>query len=308
MLRRLFVAVLLIAGSAQAAPQSTVSPSTLASLIASASDGATISVTGSHGIIRISGRKFSPPLVISGGSFAGIVLNEVDGVTLSGTTITGSPGTNSYGISVIKSANVRIEKAQIGGDVHRGIVFNTVTDFAVVDSRFDGIRSDGIDIALSHRGMIADNVMVNFSPTPAVYADGKLIKDGDHPDGIQMWSRPPGAPTSDITITGNSITGNVQCIFGGNHVRNGVDDGGFDRIVIEHNLCRNSMGQGITLGNARASRIRFNDAAAIPGSRLLKTGQLIKTQVSLHSDDPNSLACGNSVPNVPRSPASQPCQ
>ncbi|QXQ06081.1 right-handed parallel beta-helix repeat-containing protein [Sphingosinicellaceae bacterium] len=307
MFRQLLAATLLIPAAVQAAPQLTATPATLASVIASATDGATITVTGTHDIVTIAGRKFSPPLVLRGGSFAGLVLRDVDGVTLLETTITGSPAKNSYGISVVKSANIRIEKVQIGG-AHRGIVFNTVTDFAVVKSRFDGLGSDGIDIALSHRGVIADNVMLNFNPTPPIYADGKLVKDGDHPDGIQMWSRPPGLPVSDITITGNNITGDVQCIFGGNHVRNGVDDGGFDRIVIEHNICRNRLGRGITLSNARASRIRFNDAAAIPGSRLLKTGQLIRTQVLLSSDDPGSVLCGNTVPDVPRSPATQPCR
>ena len=307
MLARCLAVALLTPTLVHAAPLLTATPATLESVIASASGGATIAVTGNYDIVTIKDRKFSPPLVLRGGSFAGLILTDVDGVTLSETTITGSPGANSYGISLVRSSNIRIEKAQIGG-THRGIVVNAVTDFAIVNSRFDGILSDGIDIALSHRGLIADNVMLNFKPTPAVYEDGKLVRDGDHPDGIQMWSRPPNQPVSDITITGNNITGDVQCIFGGNHVRNGVDDGGFDRIIVEHNICRNRMGRGITLGNARASRIRYNDAAAIPGSRLLKTGQLIRTQVIMQSDDPTSVACGNIVPDVPRSPATQRCR
>ena len=308
LMSRIYLLVaLLLPGAADAAAQLTATPATLASVIASASGGATITVTGVHEIVTIADRKFSPPLVLRGGSFTGIILRGVDGVTLSGTTITGSETNNSYGISVIKSANVRIEKARLGG-THRGIVFNAATDFAVVNSVFDGIRSDGIDIALSHRGVIADNVMMNFNPRKPTYEDGKLLKDGDHPDGIQMWSRPPDQPTSDITITGNKITGDVQCIFGGNHVRNGVDDGGFDRIIVENNTCRNSMPRGITLSNARASRVRFNDAAAMPGARLLKTGKLIKTQVSLSSDDPKSVVCGNKVPNVARSPAAESCR
>ena len=307
MMRLCFVAALLLPFGVAAGPTVTATPANIDSVIAAASGGTTIMVSGTHGVVTIVGRKFAPPLVLRGGNFAGIVLRNVDGVTLSGSTITGTGQRNSYGVFVRTSANVRIEKAQIGG-ANRGIVLATVNDFAIVDSRFDGLGSDGIDIALSHRGVVSGNVMTNFRPRPPVYADGKLVKDGDHPDGIQLWSRPTDPPTSDITITGNSITGEVQCIFGGNHVRNGVDDGGFDRIVVENNTCRNTVGRGITLNSARASRIRFNDAASIPGSRLLKTGQAIRTQVLMRTDDPTSVICGNKVADVPKSPATASCR
>lgn len=285
----------------------TATPTTLYDTIGHAVGGSVIDASGAFEVFKIEHRKFSPPIVLRGGAFAGIVLRDVEGVTLSGITITGSSAANSYGISVVKSSKIRIEKSWIGG-AHRGVVLNEVTDFAIVKSRFDGIRSDGIDIALSHRGVISDNVMLNFKPELPIYADGKRVKDGDHADGIQLWSRPTSPPVSDITITGNSITGDAQCIFGGNHVRDGIDDGGFDRIVVEHNICRNAMPNGITLGNARESRIRYNDAAAIPGSRLLKTGQLVKTQVKLDPINPTSIACGNVVHDVPKSPAAQLCR
>ena len=308
MMRALLAAALLLPMAPSAAAAATVkaTPETIATVIAAATDGTTIEATGTFGVVTIANRTFSPPLVLRGGSFTGIILLRADGVTLSGTTITGSTVKDSYGIWARRSSNIRIENAHIGG-AHRGIVFAQVSDFAIVKSRFDGLGSDGIDIALSRRGLIADNVMLNFNPKPATYAEGKIVKDGDHPDGIQMWSRPPDLPVADITITGNSITGQVQCIFGGNRIRNGADDGGYDRIIIEHNTCRNGLGRGITLASARGSRIRFNDAAALPGATLLKTGQRIKTQIMIRPDDPTSIACGNKVPDVPNSPAARPC-
>jgi hypothetical protein len=51
-------------------------------------------------------------------------------------------------------------------------------------------------------------------------------------------------------------------------VRNGVDDGGFDRILIEENDVNVSASQGIALGgNARASVVRNNRVRTMPGAK-----------------------------------------
>src|SRR5207237_8358044 len=97
---------------------------------------------------------------------------------------------------------------------------------------------------------------------PVYSLAGALVQDGDHGDFVQFYSRPDAPPVADIVIRGNRMTGSGQCVFGGNHVRpwpapNGpmTDDGGFDRIVVEGNTCRNSA-MGFRLMAARNSVIR----------------------------------------------------
>jgi nitrous oxidase accessory protein NosD len=283
-------------------------PATLPDRLAAARPGDTLKLSpGDYGLLTIKDQHFDPAIVIEGGRFTNIVLGSASGITFRNTQVNGN---GSTGFLVRQSAKIRIEAADVS-EAHRGIVIDRTSDFAVIDSVFHGLGSDGIDIAQSWRGLISGNKMSDFNPIRPVYDEttGKLVKDGDHPDGIQAWSRPNLAATSDIKVLHNNISGQVQCIFFGNHVRpqNGVptDDGGFDRIEVRGNLCRNAMPRGITLGSARNSVVEGNDASALPGARMQRSGNAIRSQVSINGE--GSRACGNIVGDIPRSPAAQPC-
>jgi len=118
------------------------------------------------------------------------------------------------------------------------------------------MRADGMDIALSREGVIEGN-----------HCWGTVIRTDEHPDCIQMWSRPNAAPTSDMLIRKNRAEGDTQGISLFNHVRNGVDDGGFDRIVIEDNDVQVSASQAIAIYDGRASIVRNNHVRTLPRAR-----------------------------------------
>jgi len=109
---------------------------------------------------------------------------------------------------------------------------------------------------------------------------------------------------ADIVIRGNVMEGEMQGIFLGNHVRKGVDDGGFDRITIENNEVTVSFPQGIGLFDARDSVVRNNTVRTIPGSTL-PNGKRVRA--NLRVTGTGNRVCGNKVTAIPKHSASRPC-
>jgi nitrous oxidase accessory protein NosD len=252
---------------ASSAPTGPATPETLKARLEAAKGGETIRLApGDYGVVTFPRRVYSPEITLDAraATFTGLVLMKGGGVTVKGGTVVG-PGGRSYGISIRGADNVRIEGMRITG-AHRGVVVNESQNIALVDNELTGLISDGIDVALSSKVLVQRNRCHDFSPNLAVFdANGKKIRDGDHPDCIQAWSRPTRAPTSDIQVLDNVIeSGRMQGIFFGNHVRNGVDDGGFDRILIRGNRLKVNM-LGITLADARDSVVRDNIVDLWPG-------------------------------------------
>lgn len=271
--------------------------------IASARGGEIIALPDSMtGVLTIRRKTFNPAITIDAGAatLAGIVLDQVDGVTIKGGMIIG-PGGRSYGISIRSSANIRIADMQITG-AHRGVVVNESHDIALTGLNLVGLISDGINIALSRKVLVERNRCRDFRPNIATYdSNGKRIRDGDHPDCIQAWSRPTTAPVSDITVVGNDIEGAMQGIFFGNHVRGGVDDGGFDRIVIKDNLIHVSYANAIALTDVRSATIMGNRISTVPGAvRPNRPDRPVVARMNFRGSEIE--ACGNSVQRIGREP------
>jgi hypothetical protein len=106
-----------------------------------------------------------------------------------------------------------------------------------------------------------------------------MIRDKEHPDCIQLWSRPTSQPTSDIVIRHNSVVGNTQGISVFDHA-----EGGFDRITIEDNDVNVSYPPGITLNNSRDSIVRRNHVRTLGNARYM--ANLLA---------PGAKTCGNVV-------------
>ena len=142
------------------------------------------------GVLTIRRKTFDPSITIDAGAttLTGIVLDQADGVTIKGGTIIG-PGGRSYGVSIRSSANIRIADMQITG-AHRGVVVNESRNIALTGLNLVGLISDGINIALSRKVLVEGNRCRNFRPNIATYdANGKRIRDGDHPDCIQAGEK-----------------------------------------------------------------------------------------------------------------------
>jgi Right handed beta helix region len=307
-------ALLLATGCAAAAADGPITPANLAARLEAAKGGETIKLpAGDYGVVTFPKRSFSPGLKINAAQarFKGIVLHNVSGVSISGGTITGPPKTNepdgkSYGIAMRYASKIRIEVMTISG-AHRGVVVGESKDIALIGNRLTGLISDGIDIALSARVRVERNSCRDFSPRPAIYdRKGQMVKDGDHPDCIQAWSRPTAPPTSDLVIIGNDIEGRMQGIFLGNHVRNGVDDGGFDRVIVRDNRVRVGVGNGIVGGNTRDSIFVGNTVRSIEGSQLPnRPGHRVKANMRVTGL--RNIVCDNMIADVPIAEGNRSC-
>ena len=300
------VAWLLFSPPASGAGRAT--PRTLIEQIETAKGGATLHLTaGDYGRLIFPRRDFSPSLRLDAeqARFSGIDLTDVSGVEIKGGSVVGTGG-RSYGIHIRRARDVRVEGMSISA-AHRGIVVGASTRISIVGNTLTGLLSDGVDIALSSWVRVERNTCRNFNPTPALYdAQGRRLKDGDHPDCIQAWSRPHALPTSDLTIVDNDIEGRMQGIFLGNHLRRGVDDGGFDRIVIRDNRVRVGVPNGIVLDSARDCVVANNTVQSLPLATVPGRPSLA-VKANLRVSGERNLVCGNRVPDVPDTTASKPC-
>ena len=289
-------AIALVAcNSASSAPAGPATPETLVARLKSARGGETIRLApGYYGVVTFPRETHTPAITIdaAGATFVGLVMMNTGGVTVRGGNVVG-PGGRSYGISIRGSDGVRIEGMRISG-AHRGIVVNESSNVALVDNQLTGLVSDGINIALSNKVLVQRNSCRDFSPNLAVFdAAGKKLRDGDHPDCIQAWSRPTRPPVSDVQVLDNVAEGPMQGIFFGNHVRNGVDDGGFDRVVIRGNRLKVAM-NAIVLGNARDSVVQDNQVDQWSGV-LFSTRPNFRMRSGIRITGDRTRACGNRV-------------
>lgn len=307
------VALIMSSGIAlawQSSPGST--SGTASKLIAQAKSGNVINlpplVNGEA--LSITNRKFSPAITIdmSQVSLSGIVIRNSSGIILKNGRVKG-PGGRSYGINVVDSNNVRIQRMTISG-AHRGIVISKSQDIAIEGNRLTALLAEGVNIAQSQRVLVSANTCSEFTPKMGTWkADGTRISDGDHPDCIQAWSRPGHAPTSDVKVINNVAEGFMQGIFFGNHVRNGVDDGGFDRIEISNNRVHVSLPNGVTLYSARNSKVVNNQISTVPGARSQRPPHNpVKASLRV-IDTVATIACGNTVQGVTKAQfGTEPCR
>ena len=267
-------------------------PGSAARVIAGAAPGDTVRlVPGRYPTIVVKNRAFSPPLTIdaTGASVASVVIGNSSGVNWKGGTIVGDtsqPVAGGFGILAKLSTKITITGAAISY-FRSGIVFDQVDGGTISGNALTAMSSDGIDIALSRNVMIDHNACSNFNPS-----------DGAHPDCIQAWSRPGFAPTSDLKIYYNTAVGAMQGVSFFNHTRDGIDDGGYDRIKIVGNTVLNLYGAGIALVACRDCVARENSVSSLPD--YYNKAQLWVTGGSVEQ-------CGNDVPMVPRQ-ATPPCK
>lgn len=271
--------------------------------------GETITLApGDYGVVKFPARTFQPAIriVADKARFTGLVLRGVTGVTISGGTVNG-PGGRSYGITIGDTRDLTLENMTITG-AHRGIVLGQSDRVTIVNNRLTGLISDGIDIARASNITVRGNSCSNFSPTPTTFdAAGKRLTVGDHPDCIQAWSRPISAPTSDIVVENNRIEGAMQGVFFGNHVRKGVDDGGFDRVVIRNNRIRIDHPNGIVLMNGRNSVVTGNEVSTLPGSiNSRRPDRPVRAMIRVKEGAGNRV-CGNRIADFPRDLAARRC-
>lgn len=242
-------------------------PATMPAVLAAARPGDRIVMApGMYEPVVILDRQFSPPLTLDAGKARfRLAIRRSSGVRVIGGELgpalgkdpenTMKLGPLGYAASVSHSSDVGFS-GTIFADAVRGLTIGKSSDVTVDRATLTRLKTDGIDIALSRRVTVTNSTCTDFTPRP-----------GDHPDCIQMWSRPEEPPTSDVVLRGNTARGAMQGFSGFNHVRKGVDDGGFDRITIENNTVYGTYPHGVALFAGRDSRITGNKTRALPGGR-----------------------------------------
>ncbi|MBV8970907.1 MAG: right-handed parallel beta-helix repeat-containing protein [Sphingomonadaceae bacterium] len=266
-------------------------PLSVNAILASVPAGATVRlVAGSYPIVTIRARSFDPPITVdaSAATVAGVQVISSSGVRWTGGVINGlrpTDGGANVGFGATLSSQIVVDGVHVSG-FRTGIAFDRVTGGAITGNWLAHMTSDGIDLGRSRSVTIARNTCTDFTPS-----------DLAHPDCIQAWSRPDAAPVSDLVITGNSAVGAMQGISLFNHVRDGVDDGGFDRISISNNNVLVIYGDGISVYSCRGCSVRNNSVNSLPN---------YYSRAQLSIIDGSVDQCGNVVAMVPRQ-GTPPC-
>jgi hypothetical protein len=273
----LVASALLVSACTVSAATVTATPDNVKDVILAAQAGDTVRLAaGSYQPISIKNKGWSQPVVVdaSAARLQSVEMASVNNLIWRGGIFDGTTS-QRWGVMARASQNVGVEQAQFSHYLRAGIVFDHVSGGRIARNLFSDMGSDGADIALSDHIVVDGNECRDFTPT-----------DGAHPDCIQAWSRPTAPPTSDLTITNNRMTGMMQGISLFNHKRGGVDDGGFDRIVITGNVVRVGFPNGISTFDCRACTIRDNVVDGMPGGSVRAT---------LRTDRSNVMACKNGV-------------
>jgi hypothetical protein len=285
------------------------SPGNLESVLARARPGDDVVLSpGDYGALQIQDRSWPVPIVVDAGSahFSGITLQNVDGLTINGGTVVSNGDFKSHAVMVTLSHHISFQGMQVSnGRVAIALIRSDNINLQGV-TIFD-MFDDGVHIAMSRHVTIDHLVCRDWHPIARQFdAAGNLTKDAPHPDCVQAWSRPQYPPVSDVTITNTTVTGRMQGLSFFNHTKNGVDDGGFDRITLTENKVQTELPNGISLVSGRNSVIRDNEVTSVPGSVLARNGRPVRADIKIKGGSGN-LVCGNRIPDKPNSPWAAPC-
>jgi len=214
-------------------------------------------------------------LTIVGGTWAGVRVDGAEGLTVTGGAVFRGPDpADGYGLFVNGGRDVAVTGVAFES-FKTAIVLNRVEGFRVEGSGFARMRSDGMTIGESRRGRVAGNVF-----------HGTRITGDEHPDAVQLYSRPASPPTADIVIEDNDVAGMTQGLAGFNHVRNGVDDGGFDRIAVRGNRLKVGFPHAVALYDCRDCRVEGNAVETYPGAAYRASINAVRGSVA---------RCGNRI-------------
>jgi nitrous oxidase accessory protein NosD len=256
-----------------------------------------------YGEVTWTQRTFKPAVTIDAtqARFTQVTIRGVNGLMLSGGTIAG-PRDHTWDMRVDFSQNITVRGMRMSG-ARVGIGFSRSSDVVAERNEFDGIRSDGINLASVQRAKILFNDCRNFTPVPGVYTDkGKSLHEGDHPDCIQGWAIAGAPGPADITIIGNTARGLMQGIF-----LSDPADRGYDRLTIRDNNMQVAMYHGIVVVEARDSIITGNTVRAVPGARMLTFPFHPVTPWIKAANSQRTLICGNTIETPRASQDIGPC-
>lgn len=236
----------------------TANPATLPAAIGRAAPGDTIRLqAGEYGRVTIKSRTWERPVtIVAGSARLNLSIFDTAGLVVKGGLYLNARGTGSagYAIQVRESRNIHFSGLYVADSI-RGIVLDRVKDMVVDNTTLHGMTIDGINIASSQRVAVRDSSCRYFVTAEA------------HPDCVQLWSNSQTGVTTDIIVERVTSVGNMQGITAFNHTRNGVDDGGFDRVVFRNNTVESLYPHGVAMYDCRKCIVSGNRTSRLPGAR-----------------------------------------
>jgi hypothetical protein len=259
--------------------------------------------------IVITDRHFDPPVTIDahGATIKGLKIEASSGIIWRGGTIVApkgrgdtdpSPagrgtGPSHYASVVARSADIVFDDVTFA-DAKIGMVAGRNQRLTVRNSRFRGLRSDGIDSVGNSHVLIENNAFSDTRPIPRIGKKGEAgFIDGDHPDAIQLWAPPDVPLATDIIIRNNRIEGSTQGIN-----TFGPKGDGFQRLVIENNTLLTRYAAGIFISNCADCRVRFNR---------LEPNSQAQNNIDMRIEASTGQFCGNRITAIPRHSANAAC-
>jgi hypothetical protein len=208
--------------------------------------------------------------------FNGLALHETSGFTLRNLKVGGPPPSGwRYAMLVFRSNSFSAENIDLVGDRdaataaldsaimvrsvegaklrrlrianHRnGVSLLDVRNVEVVENSLTNLRVDGIRGGGVNEARIARNVIASFRPVA-----------GDHPDGIQLWSRNQKESAENILIEDNLILRGSGAPIQGIFIEDRINLP-FRKLVIRNNLCVGTMYNGIMIMGGDGAEIKEN--------------------------------------------------
>jgi hypothetical protein len=270
---------------------------TVAAMLAYASGGDTIQLTGNCGPIEIA-KDYDRPVIIDATNA------RVRGLRITGTNVDWRGGTLSaqdgpqgtgprgYAVYISGGAGVSISNATITA-ARMGAVVVKSRDIKFLKNNFTRLRVDGLNVSLTQGLTVSYNRFEQSLPNPStcLLAGGKMVPgikksacrgawtDGDHPDAVQMRNGVVGAVLDHNTVLGNT-QGLVQMDTAG--------DAPLSKVRIWANTVQTSTYHPITLYVCNSCSIEGNTVKRAAGSPL-------KSVIS----QGRAARCGNIVPDQP---------
>lgn len=269
-------------------------PETFAAVADAAKAGDTIILDQNRRMrdVRLPVKDHNPPVTIiaSNTKLRSLTIRNTSGWTWLGGTIDAPlPPTVWVNVMIDNAKRIEIAGAILTGGQTGVLVTRGSEDITLRGNIATGLRSDGFNVASSTRVSLVGNTCIDFKPIPPIYEGTKLIKDGTHPDCIQIWSEAGKPPTSDIAIIGNRIGGGMQGItnFGALPPK---------RVRVWNNeIAMSGFWWAIAMNGVKGADVRHNEVRTLPGSRALGQPDL-KTTAIVQGD--LATRCGNTVDRI----------
>jgi hypothetical protein len=314
----LIAAVLALASPASAGPVTDAAGLSAELKAAQGGETITLA-TGDYGLLALANRGFAEPVTIASANpakparLSGVTFNGVANLRLVGLDIgrdraadepdwsrivdirggsnltfeggsihgsrDGDPSNDMFGMQANGTSRLTIRGVRFE-ELVRGAVIEKSSDIVIERSDFDLIRSDGVNIPGSARVRIVSNHMRRFRPIPAVYGpDNKLIRDGDHPDGVQGFTQGQESGVQDVLIADNLLEFEPMHRSQGFWFRDEAalwkSGRGHKRITIERNRIVSPNWQAIGVVEVEGARVIDNEVVNLPGGPPVPGGPVI---------------------------------